>query len=511
MNNVKVISIGVSNYLLKGASDLPFCKNDLSYMNSTLMNQLNLNTNDFITLGKTENVYKHELIDNLLRMKEIVDTNDTLIFYFSGHGVTISDQHYLVCTDDIISTQEIISYLENINSKNKLILLDCCYSGNFDISNTVHFSIENTISEFIGKGYAVFASSKANEVSYGTNISLFTSFFCDSLNNSFIVKKGHISLYDLQKLTSLYLDIWNKSNPKQQQTPIFRSNMGGTIYFKIEDYKPFIKEQIYLEKNKYIIYNVSPSHAGITKRYSAQIILKEVLDFKEIAEISLEIINIVKRTEVYTNNISKKRHTGHKANIIWLYFGIDEDDMVNSNYICHTTWVDESQDKNWWYKIYNQKNFIINDIHFNVHSYYESLKSFNIENTGKTEDLILEIKEILFHILPLAERTINLYQDYKNGDITEEELFDKYEPIISKIDKWYFLSTDLKIAPKEIYDWDLACNILFATISNFTLYYNKIYKSQRDKKNRIACMDITIKQYYEDLEKVKSLEKILFI
>lgn len=511
MNNVKVISTGVGNYLIDGASDLPFCKDDLIYMNSTLIKRLNLNTNDFVVLGETGNVYKDELIDNLLDMRKMVDTNDILIFYFSGHGVTIGENHYLVCTDDIISTQDIIEYLGNIKAKSKLILLDCCNSGNFSISNTVKFNIRETISEFSGKGYAVFASSKANEYSYGKSISLFTRFFCDSINDSMIVKKGKVSLYDIQKLTSLYINVWNKDNPNMQQTPIFRSNMGGTIYFEVENYTPFIKKQIYLEKEQYIIYDVSPVHTGLAKRYSAKIILKKVLNFEEIANISSEIINTIKKVEIYNNEISQRRYRGQAANIVWLYFGRDEDDMINNNYICHTTWVDQSQDKNWWYRISSEKNFIINGIHFSVHSYYNSLKSFNLTNTADKNTLILEIKEILSHMLPLAENTITLYRDYRNDDITEDELFDKFEPLISNIDKWYFKSTDLKIAPKEIYDWDLACSGLFASIHNFTYYYNKKYKFQRDKKNRIACMDMTIKQYYEDLEKVKALEKDLFL
>lgn len=506
MNNIKVISIAVSNYLIAEDNDLPFCRNDLIYINSTFKERLDINSNNIISLGETGYVYANNLMDNLIDLRNKVYKDDILIFYFSGHGTNIDGKHYLVCSDKLIPTQDIISYLEKIDSKSKLILLDCCNSGNFNISNTVDFNIEDTITEFSGKGYAVFASSKADEVSYGNTISLFTKFFCNSINSTFLVKEGNVSLYDLQKLTSLYLNIWNKNNPNEQQTPIFRSNMGGTLYFKVADYTPFIKEKIYLEKDKYIIYNVSPSHAGSTKRYSAEIILKEVLDFKEIAEVSLEIINIIKRVEVYRNEISKKRYKGIPANIVWLYFGMDEDDIIQNNYICHTTWVDESQDKDWWYKIYNEKTFIIDNIHFNIHSYYESLKSFNIKNTDETESLILEIKQILSNILPLTEQTINLYQDYKNDDITEDELFDKLKPIISQIDKWYFSSIDLKIAPKEIYDWDLACSSLLATIHNFTLFYNKRYKSQRDKKNRIACMDMTIRQYYEDIKKVRVLE-----
>ncbi|MGG4011511.1 hypothetical protein [Bacillus smithii] len=54
---------------------------------------------------------------------------------------------------------------------------------------------------------------------------------------------------------------------------------------------------------------------------------------------------------VYNNEITKERLSGKSANIIWNYFGRDESDIVKNNYICVTTWVDDSQDKKWWYRI----------------------------------------------------------------------------------------------------------------------------------------------------------------
>lgn len=64
----------------------------------------------------------------------------------------------------------------------------------------------------------------------------------------------------------------------------------------------------------------------------------------------LEIVDYTKKQEVYNHDLSEKKFAGLPANIVWIYFGRDEDDMINSNFICHTTWVDESQDKTRWYK-----------------------------------------------------------------------------------------------------------------------------------------------------------------
>ena len=37
---------------------------------------------------------------------------------------------------------------------------------------------------------------------------------------------------------------WNKRNPQNDQCPIFRANMGGTMFFYVEDYVPYSKNNL---------------------------------------------------------------------------------------------------------------------------------------------------------------------------------------------------------------------------------------------------------------------------
>jgi hypothetical protein len=513
MKSIKSLLVGVSNYSLEGANNLPFCKNDIIAMEEALRNGLKVSRNDIITCGNFGLVSKEDFIKEITNLKEKTNEDDVVIFYFSGHGTTQDDKHYLVCSDGLIHTQAIIELMEEINARSKIIILDCCFSGNFSVSGTSDFNIEETIEEFSGKGYAVLSSSNSSQVSYGhpeKSISLFTYFVCNALQDKFIIREGDVSLYEIHKLVSLYLDLWNKRNPNRQQQPIFRANMGGTIYFNVEDYEPYYTEQIYQEYDKYIIYKVDPVHTGLAKRYSANVILKEPLSINEISLISQEIIEKLKTIEVHQNEISERRWEGKLANIIWIYFGRDESDMINNNYLCHITWVDNSQDENYWYKIHNENEYIINGIHLNVHSYYESLKSFNEEHTGDKEEIILKIREILSKMITLAEEVICNYNEYKNKEIDEKDFIEIMNTISPKIDKYYMKSTELDIAPDDIYDWDQSCNSIFGTIHDFTLFYNKRGIKERTKKNRMNCMEMTIKRYYSDLEKIREIEKIRF-
>lgn len=167
-----------------------------------------------------------------------INENDVLIFYFSGHGYSIGTDHYLVFSDGFLRTQQLIEYFEVVKAKTKIIFLDCCFSGNFKLKGTSSLDIEKTVSEFYSKGYVVFASSNTNQKSYPHptySISLFTFFLCAALQSKFLISEGKISLYDITRLVSLYLELWNKKNPDEKQKPIFRAKIGATIYFEVDE------------------------------------------------------------------------------------------------------------------------------------------------------------------------------------------------------------------------------------------------------------------------------------
>jgi len=508
--SVKALIIGVSNYFMDGAPNLPFCKYDVETMAKSLENGLGFKKEDIITLGGLGDVTKVDFDNALSTMASITNEEDILTFYFSGHGHNINQQHHLVLSDVFISTNELIKGLEKIPSKSKIIFLDCCYSGNYSIEKPVDLEVNQMISDFQGKGYAVFSSSNAEQVSYGhpdKPISIFTSFLCDAFENKLLVKKGKVTLHDIHKLMSLYLDVWNKNNPAQQQNPIFKRNMGGTIFFEVEKYKPFPTAKIYLESDQYIIYEVEPMHTGNCKRYGVKVILKEPLSLEEISKVSIEIKATVRTAEVHTNQRSSERWKGKLANIVWIYFGFDESDMKRGDFICHTTWCDDNQDKNWWYKVDGSNKFMIKDTHFNVHTYYERLKTLHQNNTGNKEELILAVKEISITMLKSAEEVISLYNEYTNGLISESSLVKKIDPSLSSIEESFMASTDLELAPDDLSDWMQAYSNIFATIHNFTFYYNEKSLAQRTPENRKACMEMTMKNYYTELQEIVELER----
>ena len=105
----------------------------------------------------------------------------------------------------------------------------------------------------------------------------------------FLIKKGKKSLEDINHAISHFAKRWNVENPTRKQTPIFRSNVGGTIFFDVEEYKPYRSARVYDETDAYIIYAVEPVHTALAKRFAVKVILRYESSFEEIAEIANEV------------------------------------------------------------------------------------------------------------------------------------------------------------------------------------------------------------------------------
>lgn len=146
--------------------------------------------------------------------------------------------------------QDLINIIEQIQTKNKIAVLDSCHSGGFVLDNVPVIDIDEMVEHFVGRGFAVLASCGAEQFS-GFNedreISLYTSFVCDALTSRFLIKKGKKSLETINEAIFRFAEISNRKKGRNFQQPIFRSSIGGTIFFDVEEYNPYKIAKIYEE------------------------------------------------------------------------------------------------------------------------------------------------------------------------------------------------------------------------------------------------------------------------
>ena len=133
--NVKIVKIGLERLLKLSPEDIKICKG--SHRNE-------INKKEFVK-------FLHENISNMC-------DDDTLILYFTGHG----DKGKIVLSDGSIMYQELIDIIEQKQIKNKVLILDCCYSGGINL-NEIKAESNNNIQYLIEHGYAVLASCSKNE------------------------------------------------------------------------------------------------------------------------------------------------------------------------------------------------------------------------------------------------------------------------------------------------------------------------------------------------------------
>ena len=321
-----------------------------------------------------------------------------------------------------------------------------------------------------------------------------------------MIREGKKSLESINEAIFHFAKIWNTKHPSQTQTPIFRSNIGGTIFFDVEEYKPYRVANVYEETETYIIYNVTPVHTGLAKRLSAKVILRYESSFEEIADIANEVKDKIKYADVYQNALSESRHRGKPANIIWCYFGYSEDDIIDSNYICHTTWVDNTQDKKWWYRE-NKNSRVVNNVYLETNPSYEMINQLLHNKVVSRENLIEETHLITEKLVNAAQSFIKLYREYRNGVLSESELIDAVEPLNREITCLFLEQSDLPYPPKELHEWANAHTQLAGTIQDFSLYYDRKNLNTWTTENRIYLMDSSIKRYETDLEALRTLEK----
>ncbi len=161
MGIIKALLVGVCEYPTLRCVPLPLCKNDLYALRTALIKGLNVNSDNILLCGETGKVTSTELFFWIKSILSNASNEDTFIFYFSGHG----GKNCLALSDGLIELQNLINTIQNVDTKNRIIILDSCHSGSFSINDVPQIEISEIAENFAGCGYAVLASCGAEQAS----------------------------------------------------------------------------------------------------------------------------------------------------------------------------------------------------------------------------------------------------------------------------------------------------------------------------------------------------------
>lgn len=181
--------------------------------------------------------------------------DDLTLLYFTGHGLK-DDQGrlYLAMTNTKrerllftgLSAQQIDDAIESCWSRQKVLVLDCCYSGAFPAGRIAKADPQvHTLERFQGKGRVVLTASDATQYSFeGNQIigqgtrSVFTQFLVEGLTTgeADLDSDGDISLDELY--TYVYdrvIEEMPQQRPKKQENVEGRIVIARNIHWSLSD------------------------------------------------------------------------------------------------------------------------------------------------------------------------------------------------------------------------------------------------------------------------------------
>ena len=203
-----------------------------------------------VQLLTSKNSTSQRIQDEIKKLQATCTADSTVVVYFSGHGysltTTIGTAHFLMPfgydVADLATTALLgdifMAELDKIPSRKMLIILDCCHAGGIDSKkstetiatkapmppNTAAFLAE-------GRGRAIIASSRANELSYaGKPYSAFTLALIESFSGIGVAKDdGFVRIADMALHTREKVP--QRTNDKQHPTFNFEQSDNFRVAF----------------------------------------------------------------------------------------------------------------------------------------------------------------------------------------------------------------------------------------------------------------------------------------
>ncbi|MEH2298268.1 MAG: caspase family protein [Nostoc sp.] len=187
--------IGISEYE-PGLARLPNAVNDVEAMRRVLVNP---EMGDFAEADVTmlKNPQRQEMESAIYNLYANCQKDDLVLFYFSGHGVTVESGDFYLSTSITVKNQgklnptsavaatSVHSWMNHSKSKRLVIILDCCFSGAFAKGLTAKDSGTIDLQQYLGgEGRAILTASTSTQYAFesdGLQLSIYTHYLVEGI------------------------------------------------------------------------------------------------------------------------------------------------------------------------------------------------------------------------------------------------------------------------------------------------------------------------------------------
>jgi hypothetical protein len=218
---------------------------------------------------------REAIIAELKAVAAVTDSDDLLLFYFSGHGVEKGGEIYLmpqngmgIAPDETgLSIRYIKKIMEEAKARAKVILLDACHSGTDGPAKGSQEMSEEFIKNVFKQaaGMAILSSCRSNQFSYEwkeKQCSVFTYYLLEALEGKADrSNKGFVTVLDVNLYVTDGVKSWASQN-RVIQVPILSYLVSGDILLTT------IQEPGIIDPEQYVVARV----LGSAREYLATVL-----------------------------------------------------------------------------------------------------------------------------------------------------------------------------------------------------------------------------------------------
>ncbi|MBD5413968.1 MAG: caspase family protein [Treponemataceae bacterium] len=245
----KALVIGIDDY---PNCPLAGCVNDAKDI-ATLLERNEDGSKNFDVRLETQDLKKDKLLELIETLFSKED--ETALLYFSGHGDAKDYAEYICATDFSpsypgVKLSDILELVNNSKCKNKVVILDSCFSGGM---GDCPFSGDKSV---LTKGLTILSASRNYEPSMESKgHGVFTHLLIEALKGGAADLLGHITPGSIYAYIDKALGCW-------EQRPVFKTNIQEFISLR-ETKSPIAAEDLRALKdlfpNKSNSINLDPS------------------------------------------------------------------------------------------------------------------------------------------------------------------------------------------------------------------------------------------------------------
>lgn len=236
-----VLLAGIKNYPSQDYKPLNSPINDITAMrNFWNSSSGGLVPSENIIYLPEDKATRGNVIRNLRLMAQKATSNDVIIVYLTGHG---GWGGYFGCYDNLLSYKELNQIIADSKARNKLVIVDACFSGYIknivtppgkdvltpqDMQNMFRYSISMS-----AKNTSYLLSCSADEISYDgqpNSNSVFTKALLQTINDVTNKQNGQIvTLSEVYQSLNKYFETWNRNHSSDTHIETVNTTNGQSL------------------------------------------------------------------------------------------------------------------------------------------------------------------------------------------------------------------------------------------------------------------------------------------